>query len=403
MDSNSIILLLCGLVIISYLFEIFSKKTGIPSVLFLITLGILLNKLTVFYEIPAVDFLRLIPVIGTVGLILIVFEGSLEIEYHSDKKKILFKVLAVSIIILAANSVIMAIIFQHFTGLGFHQCFVNAIPLSVISSAIAIPSAAHLSSENREFITMESSLSDILGIILFNYAIINSTLTFFLTGKIIIEIIVVTIVSFIFCLILLYLLRTIGHNIKFVLILSVMVFLYSLGKSIHVSSLIMVLMFGLLLKNINLIKSGFINKHFNNLKYINEFNFMQQINSEGVFLVKTFFFIIFGFILTPGSLLSPVNIITASAILGAIYGVRIITLLIVKQSVFPGIFYAPRGLITILLYASIPAVLQMDRINIDVLFIVILATSTIMILGSFWKRGAPESGGEKCLSNSEPK
>ncbi|PKL19286.1 MAG: hypothetical protein CVV49_01505 [Spirochaetae bacterium HGW-Spirochaetae-5] len=236
MDSNSIILLLCGLVIISYLFEIFSKKTGIPSVLFLITLGILLNKLTVFYEIPAVDFLRLIPVIGTVGLILIVFEGSLEIEYHSDKKKILFKVLAVSIIILAANSVIMAIIFQHFTGLGFHQCFVNAIPLSVISSAIAIPSAAHLSSENREFITMESSLSDILGIILFNYAIINSTLTFFLTGKIIIEIIVVTIVSFIFCLILLYLLRTIGHNIKFVLILSVMVFLYSLGKSIHVSS-----------------------------------------------------------------------------------------------------------------------------------------------------------------------
>ena len=394
MDSNSIILLLCGLVIISYLFEIFAKKTGIPSVLFLITLGILLNKLTVFYKIPAVDFLRLIPVIGTVGLILIVFEGSLEIEYHSDKKKILFKVLAVSIIILAANSVVMEFIFRHFTGLGFHQCFVNAIPLSVISSAIAIPSAAHLSSDNKEFITMESSLSDILGIVLFNYAIINSTLTFFLTGKIIIEIIVVTIVSFIFCLILLYLLRSIGHNIKFVLILSVMVFLYSLGKSIHVSSLILVLMFGLLLKNINLIKSGFINKHFNNSKYINEFNFMQQINSEGVFLIKTFFFIIFGFILTPGSLLSPVNIITASAIIGTIYGVRIISLLIVRQNVFPGVFYAPRGLITILLYASIPAALQMDRINIDVLFIVILSTSTIMILGSFWRRGAAEGGGK---------
>jgi Kef-type K+ transport system membrane component KefB len=390
MDSNSIILLLCGLVITSYLFEIFSKKTGIPSVLFLIALGVLLNKLTVFYEIPAVDFLRLIPVIGTVGLILIVFEGALEIEYHSDKKMILFKVLAVSIIILAANSVIMASIFRHFTGLGFHQCFVNAIPLSVISSAIAIPSAAHLSAGNKEFITMESSLSDILGIILFNYAVINSTLTFFLTGKIII----VTVVSFIFCLILLYLLRSIGHNIKFVLILSVMVFLYSLGKSIHVSSLILVLMFGLLLKNINLIKSGFINKHFNNLKYINEFNFMQQINSEGVFLVKTFFFIIFGFILTPESLLSPVNIITASAIIATIYVVRLISLLTVRQSVFPGIFYAPRGLITILLYSSIPAALQMNRINIDVLFIVILATSTIMILGSSWRRGAAESCGD---------
>ena len=387
MDSTFIILLLCGLVIISYMFEIAAKRTGIPAVLFLILLGILLKKISAYFEIPSIDFIRLIPVIGTVGLILIVFEGALEIEYHNDKRKIFFKVLIVSLVLLALTSVILSFVFRHLTGESFYKCFVNAIPLSIISSAIAIPSAAHLSSENKEFITIESSLSDILGIILFNYAIINSSLTFYLAGTIIMEIVIVTAVSLLFSMILLYLLRSIEHNIKFVLILSMMVFLYALGKSIHVSSLIMVLMFGLLLKNINLIKSDFIKKHFNNLKYLNEFNFMQQINSEGVFLVKTFFFIIFGLILTPESLFLPENIATASSIIGVVYGVRIITLLTARQNIFPEVFYAPRGLISILLYMSIPAALQINKISNNALFIVVLTTSTIMILGSFWRRG----------------
>lgn len=391
MDSSLIILVLCGLVIISYTFEIFAKKTGIPAIIFLILLGMVLKYLTAFFETPSLDYMRIIPVIGTVGLILIVFEGALEIEYHKDKKNLFLKTLLVSIVLLTGTSILITFLFIKITGAGLYHSFLNAIPLSIISSAIAIPSASQLHPESREYITLESSLSDILGIVIFNYAVINSSMTFYIAGSFILEIIIVTAVSLIFCLLLLYLLRAIEHNIKFILILTVMIFLYTLGKWIHVSSLIMVLMFGLILKNINLVKSDFIKKHFNNLEYQNEFNFMQQITSEGVFLVKTFFFIIFGFIIHPASLVSYSNIEAATAIVCVIYGARVITLASLHKTIFPEVFYAPRGLITILLFLSIPNGLNIDRINIDVLFIVVLMTSIIMITGSFWRKGA-ESG-----------
>lgn len=402
MDSSIIILLLCTVVIVSYFFEIFAKRTGIPSVLFLILLGIVLNRMAVLFETPAIDYLQLIPVVGTVGLILIVFEGSLEIEYSREKKKLFVMVLLVSFVLMSATAVCMAILLRHRTGLGFYQCFLNSIPFSIISSAIAIPSAAHLSVEKKEFITFESSLSDILGIVLFNYALVNSSISFYLGSKIAMEIIIVSGVSFFFCLVLLYLLRSIEHNIKFILILAVMVFLYTMGKVIHVSSLIMVLMFGLLLKNINMIKSGFIRKHFNNLKYLNEFNLMQQITAEGVFLVKTFFFIIFGFIIDPGKLITGRNINTALYISGVIYGVRFLSLLAIRRKVFPEIFYAPRGLISILLYLSIPAGFYIELININVLFLVVIFTSIVMIMGSFWRKNQ-ETGEIRSVKDKDEK
>ena len=63
-----------------------------------------------------------------------------------------------------ALAVLLAYAFQYFQeGLSFprrtHQCR----SLCVISSSIAIPSVKYLSSYNREFITYESSLSDIFG------------------------------------------------------------------------------------------------------------------------------------------------------------------------------------------------------------------------------------------------
>lgn len=389
MESNNIILLLCAMVIVSYLFEIMAKRTGIPSVLFLILSGVGLNRIAGFFDTPAIDYLRLIPVVGTVGLIFIVFEGALEIEYSSEKKGLLLKVLGVSVLLLMITAAALTFFFRYKTGADFYRCFLNSIPFSIISSAIAIPSAVHLSAGSREFITLESSFSDIMGIILFNYAVTNTSFSISMAGTILLEVIIVTLVSLIFCMLLLYLLKSIEHNIKFILILAVLVFLYSLGKSIHVSSLIMVLMFGIILKNINLLKVEFIRKHFNNLKFINDFNFLQQITAEGVFLVKTFFFIIFGFIIHPLSLLKTANIETAFFITCIIFSVRVAVMIVMRIKVFPEVFFAPRGLISVLLFLSVPAGIYIDLINIDVLFLVVIISSVIMILGSLRRGRTP--------------
>ena len=53
-----------------------------------------------------------------------------------------------------------------------HQAaIIYATPLSIISSAVAIPSSAGLRQQEKEFVVYESTFSDILGIMLFNYAI----------------------------------------------------------------------------------------------------------------------------------------------------------------------------------------------------------------------------------------
>src|SRR5690606_29532233 len=67
----------------------------------------------------------------------------------------------------------MAYAFHAIEGAGFKIGLANAIPLAVISSSIAIPTAQHLSARNREFVTYESSLSDIFGVLIFNFIIIN--------------------------------------------------------------------------------------------------------------------------------------------------------------------------------------------------------------------------------------
>lgn len=52
-----------------------------------------------------------------------------------------------------------------------------------------------------------------------------------------------------------------------------------------------------------------------------------------------------------------------------------------KTGVFPEITIAPRGLITILLYYSIPAYYKITGFNEGVLFFIIVTTSIVMMSG----------------------
>ena len=64
-------------------------------------------------------------------------------------------------------SFIVAGVYSYINDCPLKTVLANVIPLSVISSAIAIPSARNLSQSLREFVTYESSLSDIFGVIFF--------------------------------------------------------------------------------------------------------------------------------------------------------------------------------------------------------------------------------------------
>ena len=78
--TTTIIITFCVLLLIAYVFDLTSSKTKIPSVILLLLLGWSVRQLTVLLDIHLPDFSPILPVLGTVGLILIVLEGSLELE-----------------------------------------------------------------------------------------------------------------------------------------------------------------------------------------------------------------------------------------------------------------------------------------------------------------------------------
>jgi len=83
----NIIIIICILVLISYIFDLSSKKTKIPTIVLLLILGWIVKQFTTFLNIELPDLHSLLPIIGTVGLILIVLEGALELELNKSKKK----------------------------------------------------------------------------------------------------------------------------------------------------------------------------------------------------------------------------------------------------------------------------------------------------------------------------
>ena len=391
MSTGTILIIICSLIIVAYLLELLAKKLRIPAVLLLIGLGVGVKLITEQLGIITFDFMRVIPTLGTLGLILIVFEGGLELEYSRQKNKTIRNALLLSVLILIATALGIALVFQYFTGASFYHCLVNAIPYSVISSAIAIPSAKSMSKEVREFITFESSFSDIFGIVFYNYALLYSSLSFAVLGALFLELSGVIILSLVFCVFLLFLLRSITHQVKFVMLISLMVLLYAIGKELHLSSLILVLIFGLLVRNIQLIKWEYIQKRYNAEKFKKDFHLLHSITAEGVFLIKAFFFVIFGFIIDVNLLADSSMLIIAVGTAGVIYLARLVMLPLVLKKVFPELLFSPRGLISILLYLGLPDSMKIPQLHVGLLFFIVLSTSLVMVSAAFFPSKKGES------------
>ena len=172
MDVSSILIVLPLLIIFSYLFDIFARRTKFPSVILLVFTGIIARGVSSYYGYSNFEFLdSLVPVLGTIGLILIVLEAAIELEIRKEKTAIIIKGFLAALVILVINIVLVSLFFGEIIGLSYPTSVIYAIPLSIISSAVAIPSATVLITKNKEFIVYESTFSVILGIMIFYYSV----------------------------------------------------------------------------------------------------------------------------------------------------------------------------------------------------------------------------------------
>jgi cell volume regulation protein A len=379
--TTEIIITVCVLLLLAYLFDLTSSRTKVPSVILLLALGWMVKQGATFLGINIPNLSSLLPIFGTIGLILIVLEGALELDYERSKLKMIRKSVLVAILPMIVLAVALSFALQYFGGYSFKDCMVNAIPLCVISSAIAIPTAANLDPDKKEFVIYETSLSDIIGVVFFNFVALNEDINTGAFGHFFLELFSILVISFVATIGLSFFLSKIRHHIKFGPIIIIILLIYGVSKLYHLPGLIFILLFGLFLGNLDEFKRYKWIEKLHPEKLKKEVLLFRDISGEAAFLVRALFFILFGFLMDTAEVLNPDTLGWAGGIVAGIFVTRAIFLKLAKVELFPLLFIAPRGLITILLFYSITPMNQIALVNKSLIVQVILLSALLMMMG----------------------
>ena len=190
-------------------------------------------------------------------------------------------------------------------------------------------------------------------------------------------------------------------NVKFFLVFALLIILYEGGKMLALPSLLIILVFGLLMNNWHLVRVRRILNFFPKEKVEETTRLLHSLTAESSFLIRTFFFIMFGFSIDVKLIASQEVILIGSVIVLILFIARFLYLrFFLKESVYPEVVFIPRGLVTVLLFYKIPSTFQLKNFNYGILFFVILVSSLIMMFGMiFYKKKKDEIVEEELLTN----
>ena len=382
LSSSVLIIIFSSTIIVSYFFNIIGKKSGVPSVLLLILLGVGINLLLTILGVTKPNLLPVLEVLGAVGLVLILLEAALDLKIIKKNLLLIFKSLLVSFVGLAGTAYVSAGLLSFLLERSLLNSLLYTIPMSILSSAIILPSIDGLDKDKKEFMIYESTFSDIWGIIGFYgvLGLLGSTENLVAVQN---DIFNNLLISFVFSLVISYLLifvfQKITSSVKLFLLISVLLLLYSLGNIFNLSSLLIILIFGLVLNNYRLFFFGALKNLIVSEKVEKVLSDVRLISAESAFVMRTFFFIIFGWSVSLISIFNIRVVFLGSCLLAVIYLVRLVVLFVFNgKNIFPQVFLAPRGLITILLFFAIPDEFSGGDDFQGILLFVILSSCLVM-------------------------
>lgn len=387
--------------LIAYLFNLTSARTRIPSVILLLILGWGIKQGVNYMEVKVPNLSIVLPVLATVGLILIVLEGSLELRLNKSKLAVIKKSFLGAMLPMLFAAVSLAYIFSLLSGLSFIRCLTNAIPLCIISSAIAVPSATNLLDQDREFVIYESSLSDILGVLFFNFVLLYDSTGISSFAHFVVQLGAIILISFVATIGLSLLISRIDHHIKFIPIILLVVLIYTALKVYHLPALIFILIFGLFIGNVDRLRwFAWIDR--SQLELLEEESEkFKDLTIELAFLIRGLFFILFGFLLESSDIVNLEMLPWSIGCVMLFFFARAIQLKLSKLPLKPLLFVAPRGLITILLFLSIAQSQQIPYVNNALIIQIILLTALVMTIGLMTSDTAREQVGDEEPIESE--
>jgi hypothetical protein len=220
-SSELLLVILCGLIVLSYLFSIVSSYIKIPSVLLLLFAGIGFRALAQAYDFYLPIPSEIVNGLGVVGLIMIVLEAGLDLELAKEKAALIRNSFFAALLILILSAALLTGILYFWLKEDIARCIIYALPLSIMSSSIVLPSIHHLTKSKKEFLIYEASFSDIIGILLFNYFAGGELLSLHSVGTFSLNIVLSIVASLVISFLLFLLLAKTKLNVKFFIVFAV--------------------------------------------------------------------------------------------------------------------------------------------------------------------------------------
>lgn len=389
--SLTFVFLVAGLIIlIGFLGSISFEKTKIPDVLMLLGIGILLGP--VMKLIDPGDLTHFTEYFGAFALMIILFDGGMDTGIERLIKEFGYAVLLVSLSFGLTVGAIYALLY-FFMDWNTLNSLLLATILGCTSAAIIIPvtSSMALKPEIKTLLSLESTLSDVFAVV-----IAISLLQFIKLENIGIEqpmrhiassfsiAIVVGIAAGFVWLKVLDLFK--GEKYTYMITLAAILIMYSVDEFLGGSGPIAVLIFGVILGNGHAIVKFF---KLNIKSSLDET--LKFFHGEVTFIIRTFFFVYLGMILSP-DFIKPEMLYVSGLITLIILVIRYISVEAIgivngkkKEDKNILIFMIPRGLATAVL-ATIPSATKIPGCEFftEYAFGVIVMTNILMTIGVYY-------------------
>jgi len=379
--TNTAILAASALLVFAYLVDAVGKRFRLPSVVLLILTGMALRHVLDGAGLHLRWVEPMVPIIGTLGLILIVLEGALDLEVTRERRQLIAMSSAAALGGFVAALAIFAALFRIALDFDLPVAVLAAIPFAVISSAVAIPSADGLSDDAREFVTYESSLSDIIGVLVFYAWLAAGGALREFAGDLLGGGLLSLLAAVLIALMIFYLINRVAGHVRFVPLLAGLMLLYATGKALHLSPLVLVLVCGLLLNNPHLLEWNARLRALHSKGYDQTLTEFKSLVVELTFATKSLFFIMLGYWTDVHHMVDWRAWVIAAIMFAVIYASRtgILRMLRIEDE-RQLVWIAPRGLITVLLFLSAAETGAIDEFPFGAVMLLVLATSTATAL-----------------------
>lgn len=321
--------------------EVGFKRTGLPSVLFLMGLGILLGPVLGYADASRVALLA--PYFGTLALLIILFDGGLNLQFMKVIKETPLALLY-SIVVFAGSVLAVAALYVYGLEGQWRQGLLLGAILGGTAAAIILPVVSKMSSlsePTKVLVSLDSAFSEVF-VVVIALAIMGSFTDSGGRSGLVREIfhafldalLLAALAGAVWARLLTWLA---GQTLSYMLTLAAILVLYYVAELVGANGAITILLFGLVLANMETLAGRLVRPlrvligyELDQAKFVLD-EFLKRINEELSFLVRTFFYVLLGLIVD----LSKFNWTIAAwglALFGVVFVVRIIATVLLGEA-----------------------------------------------------------------------